>query len=236
MARIQGQVVSGGLKFPWHSESKFLSFIFIYLAFLIIFHGSSLAYASKISAEKKMVIKALLVRTAPEFSEKHNRNAAQRIFEVIQAFNPNSPPRAFQIVLEEVRLDNRKLLEQVIPIYDKFFTLKELRSISDFSNTKVSRKFARVMPLMMQKEVGLKNPGLSAEQKAKIYNKYFTQEELRSMSNFYNSQPGRKMTRVMPQIMKEEMQVRQSWIQKTGGDVTNRIQKRFKKEGIKTLP
>ena len=89
---------------------------------------------------------------------------------------------------------------------------------------------------MMQKEAGLKNPRLSAEQKTKIYNKYFTPEELRSTSNFYNSPTGRKMTTVMPQITKEEMQVRQSWIQKTSSVVTKRIQKRFKKEGIKTLP
>ena len=182
-----------------------------------------------------MVIKTLLLRT-PQFSEQFNRNQAQRMIDVYLAVNPNLSPRAFQIVLEEVRSDNRKLLEQVILIYDRFFTLKELRSISDFNSTKVSRKFNRVMPLMMQKEASLKNPRLSAEQKTKIYNKYFTQEEIRSMSNFYNSQTGRKMTRVMPQITKELMQARQSWIQKTGGDVTNHIQKRFKKEGIKTLP
>jgi len=89
---------------------------------------------------------------------------------------------------------------------------------------------------MMQKEAGLRNPGLSAEQKANIYNKYFTPEEIRSMSNFFNSPTGRKMTRFGPQIEKEVVQVRQSWIQKTSDDVTNRIQKRFKKEGIKTLP
>ena len=88
----------------------------------------------------------------------------------------------------------------------------------------------------MQKEAGLWNPGLSAEQKANIYNKYFTPEEIRSMSNFFNSPTGRKMTRVGPQVEKEVMQIRQSWIQKTSGALTKRIQKRFKKEGIKTLP
>ncbi|MBW1970996.1 MAG: DUF2059 domain-containing protein, partial [Deltaproteobacteria bacterium] len=202
---------------------------------LLFLHGSSLAYASKVSAEKKTVIKAMLLRT-PQFSEQYNRNQAQRMIDVYQAVNPNLSPRAFQIVLEEVRLNNHKLLEQLILIYNKFFTLKELRSISDFSNSKVSRKMTRVMPLMMQKEAGLRNPGLSAEQKANIYNKYFTPEEIRSMSNFFNSPTGRKMTRFGPQIEKEVVQVRQSWIQKTSDDVTNRIQKRFKKEGIKTLP
>ena len=177
----------------------------------------------------------MLLRT-PQFSEQYNRNQAQRMIDVYQAVNPNLSPRAFQIVLEEVRLNSRKLLEKLIPIYNKYFTLKELRSISDFSNSKVSRKFNRVMPLMMQKEAGLRNPGLSAEQKGKIYNKYFTPEEIRSMSNFFNSPTGRKMTRFGPQVEKKVVQVRQSWIQKTSGDVTNLIQKRFKKEGIKTLP
>ncbi|MBW2564972.1 MAG: DUF2059 domain-containing protein, partial [Deltaproteobacteria bacterium] len=209
MTRIQGQVVGGMVKPALHSESKFPSFIFIYLAFLIIFPVSSFAQTSKISAEKKTVIKAMLLRT-PQFSEKQNRNVAQRMIDVYKAGNPNLSPRAFQIALEEVRLNNRKLLEQLIPIYDKFFTLKELRSMSNFSNSKVSHKFNRVMPLMMQKEAALKNPGLSAEQKAKIYNKYFTPEELRSISDFYNTQVGRKMSRVMPQITKELMQARQS--------------------------
>ena len=235
MGHIQDQVAVGSAESSSYIKSKFLSLIFIYLAFLLFLHGSSLAYASKVSAEKKTVIKTMLLRT-PQFSEQYNRNQAQRMIDVYQAVNPNLSPRAFQIVLEEVRLNNHKLLEQLIPIYNKFFTLKELRSISDFSNSKVNRKFNRVMPLMMQKEAGLKNPGLSAEQKAKIYNKYFTPEELQSMSNFFNSPTGRKMTRFGPQIEKEVVQVRQSWIQKTSGDVTNRIQKRFKKEGIKTLP
>jgi len=235
MGHIQDQVAVGSAKSLSYIKSKFLSLIFIYLAFLLFLHGSSLAYASKVSAEKKTVIKAMLLRT-PQFSEQYNRNQAQRMIDVYQAVNPNLSPRAFQIVLEEVRLNNHKLLEQLILIYNKFFTLKELRSISDFSNSKVSRKMTRVMPLMMQKEAGLRNPGLSAEQKANIYNKYFTPEEIRSMSNFFNSPTGRKMTRFGPQIEKEVVQVRQSWIQKTSDDVTNRIQKRFKKEGIKTLP
>ena len=235
MGHIQDQVAVGLEKSPSYITSKFLSLIFIYLAFLIIFSVSSVAQASKVSAEKKTVIKAMLLRT-PQFSEQYNRNQAQRMIDVYQAVNPNLSPRAFQIVLEEVRLNNHKLLEQLIPIYNKFFTLKELRSISDFSNTKVSHKFNRVMPLMMQKEAGLRNPGLSAEQKGKIYNKYFTPEELRRMSNFFNSPTGRKMTRVGPQLEKDVMQVRQSWIQKSSGAVTKRIQKRFKKEGIKILP
>lgn len=235
MGHIQDQVVVGSVKSPSYIKSQFLSLIFIYLAFLLSLHGSSLAYASKVSAEKKMVIKGLLLKD-PLFSEQYNRNRAQRMIDVYKAGNPNLSPRASQIVLEEVRSDNRKLLEQLILIYDKFFTLKELRSISAFSNSKVSHKFNRVMPLMMQQEPGLKNPRLSAEQKAKIYNKYFTPEEMRSMSNFYNSPTGRKLTTVMPRLTREVMQVRQSWTQKAAGDVTNRIQKRFKKEGIKTLP
>ena len=235
MGHIQDQVAVGSAESSSYIKSKLISLIFIYLAFLLFLHGSSLAYASKVSAEKKTVIKAMLLRT-PQFSEQYNRNIAQRMIDVYQAVNPNLSPRAFQIVLEEVRLNNHKLLEQLIPIYNKFFTLKELRSISDFSNSKVSRKFNRVMPLMMQKEAGLRNPGLSAEQKANIYNKYFTPEEIRSMSNFFNSPTGRKMTRFGPQVEKKVVQVRQSWIQKTSGAVTKRIQKRFKKEGIKILP
>jgi hypothetical protein len=226
--------VSGTLKSFPYSQIKSLFFIFIYLAFFI-FSVSSVTHAGKISAEKKAFIKTSLLKL-PQFSEKHNRNVAQRMIDVYKAGNPNLSPRAFQITLEEVRRDNRKLLEQIIPIYDKFFTLEELRSISAFSNSKVNRKYNRVMPLMMQKEPGLKNPQLSAEKKANIYKKYFTPEELQSVSNFVNSPAGRKMTRVGPQLEKEVMKVRQSWIQKSSADVTKRIQKRFKKEGIKNLP
>ena len=87
-----------------------------------------------------MVIKALLQKTSQAFSEKTNRYVAQQSFKVYQAGNPDLPPRAFQIVFEEIRLNNLKLLEQIIPIYDTFFTLKELRNISNFYNTKVARK------------------------------------------------------------------------------------------------
>ncbi|MBT8356398.1 MAG: DUF2059 domain-containing protein [Desulfobacterales bacterium] len=235
MTRIQTQLVNITVNSPFCCNRKLIPFIFICLAFLIIYPVSSVAQAGKISAEKKEIIKASLLRS-PQFSEKHNRNIAQRMIDVYKAGNPNLSPRAFQIVIEEVRKNNRKLLEQIIPIYDKFFTLKELRNISAFSNSKVSHKFNRVMPLMIKQEPGLKNPKLSAEQKANIYKKYFTPEELRSVSNFFNSPTGRKMARVGPQIEREVKQVRQSWIQKSSAAVTKRIQKRFKKEGIKTLP
>ncbi|OGX37741.1 MAG: hypothetical protein A3G91_04850 [Omnitrophica WOR_2 bacterium RIFCSPLOWO2_12_FULL_50_9] len=46
-----------------------------------------------------------------------------------------------------------------------------------------------------------------------IYDKYYTQEELKAMIDFYRSAPGKKLVEATPQIMKEALQVSVEYFQ-----------------------
>jgi uncharacterized protein len=60
-----------------------------------------------------------------------------------------------------------------------------------------------------------------------IYNKYFTQKEIKQLIDFYQSPVGKKFVKVQPEIMKESMEAGQKWGQALG----QRVQKKLKAEG-----
>ena len=53
---------------------------------------------------------------------------------------------------EEFRteLNTRDLIEQIIPLYDKYYTLEDLRAINDFYGSPVGRKVMATLPQIMQ--------------------------------------------------------------------------------------
>ncbi|WP_318474396.1 DUF2059 domain-containing protein [Photobacterium leiognathi] len=66
-----------------------------------------------------------------------------------------------------------------------------------------------------------------------IYNKHFTEDELRKMIEINDTEFGKKLIRVMPLINQEGMLVGQEFGKKLGPKIQQRITKRFKEEGIK---
>lgn len=60
-----------------------------------------------------------------------------------------------------------------------------------------------------------------------IYLKYFTAEDLRHMIAFYESPFGKKVTRVMPQIVQESNEVGMNW----GQSVVTKVATKWRKEG-----
>jgi len=66
-----------------------------------------------------------------------------------------------------------------------------------------------------------------------IYNRHFTQDELKKMIELNNTEFGKKIIRVMPLISQEGMQAGQKFGQTLGPKIQKRISSRFQKEGIK---
>lgn len=60
-----------------------------------------------------------------------------------------------------------------------------------------------------------------------IYLKYFTTDDLKRLLAFYESPFGKKVTRVMPQILQESNQVGMSW----GQNVVLKVAAKWRKEG-----
>ncbi|EPG73769.1 PF09832 family protein [Leptospira fainei serovar Hurstbridge str. BUT 6] len=61
-----------------------------------------------------------------------------------------------------------------------------------------------------------------------IYDKYFTLEEIKGITAFYNSPVGRKLLEKNPQITQESMQVGEMW----GKKIAERVLERLKAKGL----
>jgi hypothetical protein len=72
----------------------------------------------------------------------------------LQAANPDLPPRAFDIVKEEVtKLMQQRvssLLDVLVPIYQENFTHEEIKGLVQFYTTPLGKKVIQKMPAVMQ--------------------------------------------------------------------------------------
>lgn len=57
-----------------------------------------------------------------------------------------------------------------------------------------------------------------------IYDKYYTQEEIKGLTEFYQTELGKKTISVMPSLMQESMVAGQQWGMKLGQRVADQIQ------------
>jgi uncharacterized protein len=76
------------------------------------------------------------------------------------------------------------------------------------------------------------NPEVLTTMIVPIYDKYYTQEDIKKMIEFYQTPLGKKLILTMPQIMQESMQVGQTWGKEIGEKVYNNLkEKGYVKEG-----
>lgn len=65
-----------------------------------------------------------------------------------------------------------------------------------------------------------------------IYHKHFTHEDVKGLIAFYRTELGKKLIKILPQVLQESMQAGQIWGQALGPLIQERFKKRFEKEGI----
>ena len=65
-----------------------------------------------------------------------------------------------------------------------------------------------------------------------LYNKYFTEIEIKEMIVFYSSPLGQKTIQVMPALFQESMQLGQIWGASVAPQVERRIKEMLRKKGI----
>lgn len=64
-----------------------------------------------------------------------------------------------------------------------------------------------------------------------IYDKHFTEDDLKAIITFYESPIGKKMVKEMPEIMQESMDVGRIW----GEEIGRKIGEKLEKKGYKQL-
>jgi uncharacterized protein len=97
----------------------------------------------------------------------------------------------------------------------------------------VARDYDALMPIMLE----LTNKRLDdyVEAVAAIYGRNFSADELRQITAFYQTQPGRKMLEKLPTLMQESVVVGQRFGQSLAVELESRMKDELRKKGYKDL-
>lgn len=131
----------------------------VFLAVTILFFSQSIL-AVEIDAGKRELIDKILEQTgqtAITVGEQFSGAFIQQMTIVLKAGNPDIDPRAFYIMEEEIKklvheelVINKAFFEMMYPIYDKHFTIEDLKKMIELNNTPFGKKMIKVMPLITQ--------------------------------------------------------------------------------------
>jgi uncharacterized protein len=120
--------------------------IFTILTFLV--GTTSLFAAQEIDSEKRKEIAKMLQLTG---MEKLMDQMKGQIIGSFKARRPNLPESVWKSLDEN--FDMNELLEMIIPIYDKYYTLEDLKAVNAFYSTPAGQKILSTLPQVMQESM-----------------------------------------------------------------------------------
>ncbi len=120
--------------------------------------------------------------------------------------------------------------------FSRLFT-QQMLSILRANNPDISEKAVQIVTEEVARlvEEELQNGSLQA-QIYPIYARYFTLEDLQGLIEFNKSPVGVKANKVMPRLMQDSVSAAQSWSEKVGPIISERVLNRFRQEGISIRP
>ncbi|HYS12801.1 MAG TPA: DUF2059 domain-containing protein [Burkholderiaceae bacterium] len=118
------------------------------------------APAQEVSSEKRAEIERLLeVTGALAIGQQMSNFFVTHLAQAIKKDNPNAPQHVIDAIPQEVNAVITESLplfkELVIPLYDKHFTLDDLRGLNSFYSTPLGKKTISVMPALMQESMAM---------------------------------------------------------------------------------
>jgi len=119
--------------------------------------------SAQVPPEKKVVIEQLIVMTGAEkIGQMFGESVIDNMSKSLRAARPDIPERAHVIVREEVLTviregmrGERSLYALLYPIYDKYFTLEDLKGLVQFYSTPLGRKAIAVLPQLTQEAMAV---------------------------------------------------------------------------------
>jgi hypothetical protein len=114
----------------------------------ILLLGASTLRAAEMSAEKRAAIDELLRLTGMEAMMGQMKN------QMVAAMKPQMgqvPPEFWDKFV--AKLDVSEVLAKVILIYDKYYTLEDIRAVNAFYSSEVGRKILSTLPQVMQESM-----------------------------------------------------------------------------------
>lgn len=121
------------------------------------------SHADELTAQKRDDIKKLMVTTggtkvAIQFAGAISQNLAK----ALKAARPDIPERVFTVIngelitlLEERMNAPGGMVDQMIPVYDKYFTHPEIRELLAFYQTNIGRKAIDVLPKIVGESMAI---------------------------------------------------------------------------------
>lgn len=111
---------------------------------------------------------------------------------------------------------------------------QQLVSVLQANKTELSTEAIAIIESEVDQVVGeqLKTGELQRKMYG-IYARYFSLEEIQGLIAFNRSDIGKKANRVMPILMRESMTAAQQWSEEIGPDLSRRVSRRLKDEGIR---
>jgi hypothetical protein len=119
----------------------------VLLALLVTFSGIAVAHA-EISKEKRQEVEKMLQLTGMQ------KLVDQLLAQLITTFKTQIPdvPATFWTKFQE-KLDTRELIEKIIPLYDKYYSLEDLKAINAFYSSAAGKKILSTLPQIMQESM-----------------------------------------------------------------------------------
>lgn len=118
------------------------------------------ALAAEVAPDKRAEIERLLeVTGAIAMGQQVANFFVTHFAQTIKQQNPNVPQHVIDALPEEVNAAVAEALPEfkalIIPLYDKYFSLEELRGLNAFYSTPVGRKAITVMPALVNDSMKL---------------------------------------------------------------------------------
>ena len=123
------------------------------LALIAIFSSMSVTHA-EISKEKRKEIEKMLQLTGMEkmFVQIKAQMVSGLKAQTKQLPESEQPPESFWEKLQE-KMDTRELLEKIIPLYDKYYTIEDLKAVNSFYESSAGQKLLSTLPQIMQESM-----------------------------------------------------------------------------------
>ena len=120
---------------------------FLITTLLIVGSYVSIANA-EISAEKRQEVEKMLRLTGME------KLVTQMKSQMIAGFQKELPdvPQDYWDRFEK-KLDMHELIEKIIPVYDKYYTLEDLKAVNAFYESPAGKKILSTLPQVMQESM-----------------------------------------------------------------------------------
>jgi hypothetical protein len=111
---------------------------------------------------------------------------------------------------------------------------EQMTAVVKSANPAIEDTVIKIMneELQVLVEEAMNEKGGLAEELYKIYDKYYTHDEIKELLKFYNTPVGKKTIKVLPQLMQESMQAGQKWGQSMGPAIVEKLKVRMKSKGV----